>query len=98
MPIQRETEPAYFRPAVRRLKDLTNEELQQLYELRASKIKLDPEGFWGNLRIVYWRQTIPRIDDLYEVLLEIQSRYPKSEIYADDKNLLPVRVPMPVTG
>jgi hypothetical protein len=89
----RETDPAYFRPKTRRLKHLSNEELQQLFELRSSKIKVDPKGFWDNNQIVYWNEMIPKLDDLYEVLLEIQSRYPKSEIYANDSRLLPVKTP-----
>lgn len=85
-----ETKPAFFRPENRRLIELTNEELQSLFELRASKIKLDPKGFWNNERIVYWADMIPKLADLYLVMLEIQSRYPEKEMYPEKPNLLPV--------
>lgn len=72
--------PAFYRPTERRLLSLNNEELQQLFELRASKVKLDPKGFWDDNRIVYWDDMIPRLQALYEVMLEIQARYPWYEI------------------
>ena len=78
----RETLPAFYRPSNRRLSELTNEELRQLFDLRAKKIyeELDPKGFWENNKIVYWHGMIPTLEALYEVMLEIQSRYPKNEI------------------
>lgn len=78
----RETLPAFYRPKDRRLSELSNEELRQLFDLRATKVfdKLDPRGFWENNKIVYWNTMIPIIAALYETMLEIQSRYPKEEI------------------
>src|SRR2546423_870118 len=78
--IKEETNSTFNRPKERRLSSLTNEELQQLFELRANKIKLDPKGFWDNNKIIYWGEMMPRLMALYEVMLEIQSRYPKEEI------------------
>lgn len=88
----RETEAAPYRPKDRKLVDLTNEEIQALFNMRASKVKLDPKGFWDCNKIVYWHEMIPLLMDLYEVMLEIQSRYPKSEIckYLGAFDLLPV--------
>jgi len=60
--------------------DMTNEELQALFELRASKVKMDPRGFWDCNKIVYWNDMIPRLLALYEIMLEIQARYPKDDI------------------
>lgn len=78
--ISRETETAFYRPEIRRLVDLTNEELQMLFELRVSKIKIDPKGFWDDNKTIYWNQMFEPLMKLYEVLLEIQARYPKKEI------------------
>src|SRR4051794_14757158 len=79
--INRETDPAFFRPVERLLVDLTNEELQALFDLRASRVQLDPKGFWDNDKIVYWNAMIPKLRGLYLIMLEIQARYPKAEIY-----------------
>jgi hypothetical protein len=98
--VNRETKPAFYRPALRPLESLTNEELQAVYELRASKVKLDPKGFWDDNKIVYWNAMIPLLLALHEVLLEIQARYPHSEIvgrYTDGgayfDRLLPLNEP-----
>jgi hypothetical protein len=77
---RKENEPAYFRPAKRPFSSLTNEELQVLFEFRCSKVKLDPKGFWDDVRSVYWGEMIDKLHDLYELMLEIQSRYPKVEV------------------
>lgn len=91
--------PAWFRPAVRRYKDMTNEELQGLFELRASKVKLDPKGFWDDNRIVYWSTMIPVLASLYEIMLEIQSRYPASEmLYEGEARFWEPLLPVPEAG
>jgi hypothetical protein len=90
--VSRETDPAFFRPPERRLSELSNEELQALFEMRSSKVKIDPKGFWDNNKIVYWEMMWPKLMELYEVMLEIQSRYPKSEIkeyWLEHHRLLP---------
>lgn len=90
--MSREIESAFYRMNDRRLVNLSNEELQSLFELRAAKIKLDPKGFWDCNKTVYWHSMIPLLMDLYEIMLEIQSRYPKEEItrYPNAFDLLPV--------
>jgi hypothetical protein len=96
----RALDPAYYRPTERRLSSLTNEELRAVYDVRAAKLReaLEPKGLWDDVRIVYWGSMIPRMQELYEVLLEIQSRYPKNEICREldtgfYKELLPVPEP-----
>lgn len=82
----KEEDPAYFRPQHRPLKNLSNEELRALFDLRAQKVRdnLDPKGFWENNRIVYWSAMIPLLLSLYEIMVEIQARYPKREIYGSE--------------
>jgi hypothetical protein len=93
----RETDPAFYRPESRPLQELTNEELQALFNLRASKIQLDPKGIWEDNRIVScWSSMIKSLEALYDIMLEIQARYPKSEVSKDNgrgayfQNLLPL--------
>lgn len=95
--IDRETEPAYYRPAQRRLASLSNEELLVLFQMRAAKAaaKIKPEGFWDNPQILYWGSDVRQAFlDLHEVMLEAQSRYPRSGIleYGNGpfKDLLPL--------
>ena len=90
--ILEENTPNFHRPITRRLKSLTNEELNQLFKLRASKIgnQLGSHGFWDNNKIVYWEQYRPLLIELYEVMLEIQSRFPKDKVYTGKTKYLPV--------
>lgn len=60
-------------------RNLTNEEIQILFELRASKIKLDPKGLWDDIRKVACWSMISPMKALYEMMLEIQARYPQRE-------------------
>lgn len=82
MSTSRETHPHLHRPPVRRLSELDNTELQALFVLRSSRIAAELNGhqFWDNPRIVYWNKFLILQADLYEVMLEIQRRYPKDEI------------------
>lgn len=91
---KRELSPANHRPNTRRLSDLTNDELVLLFRKRAKEVadELDGHSFWDSEFIVYWGQFIKLQDYLYEVMMEIQSRYPADEV----KNLsrmLPVMEP-----
>ncbi len=94
MPWPREIEACYYRPELRRLINLSNEELRAIYDIRAAKVHyhLKPEGFWDNNQIIYWNSMMPAMTDLYEVLMEIQARYPISEVgkHGFDDRLLPV--------
>ncbi len=92
--VPRETTHAPFRLKDRFYVNLTNEELQLLFNHRASKVQLDPKGFWECDKIVYWSVMIPILMDLYEIMLEIQARYPRDEImkYPGAFDLLPVPV------
>ena len=82
MPVSRETKEAYYRPVNRRLISLSNEELRALLDIRAKKVHdtLDPKGFWECNQIVYWSAMFAPLLDLYEVMMEIQARYPFDEI------------------
>ena len=96
----KQNEPAFYRMKDRRLSNLSNEELQALFEIRAAKIKLDPKGLWDDNKMVSCWGLPAALMDLYEIMLEMQARYPKEEIckYADikdgrvraSKDLLPV--------
>lgn len=79
---KRELGPADHRPTVRRLSDLTNSELVLLFRKRAEAVaeELDGHSFWDSRFIVYWNTFIELQDKLYEVMMEIQSRYPEKEV------------------
>jgi len=91
MSCNRETRPSFHRPMARRLVDLTNDELALLFEYRAKAVASELKGhvFWDSRFIVYWDKFIRLQDELYEVMLEIQSRYPKAEV-KEYMRLLPV--------
>lgn len=93
--IARELHETEHRPKTRRYINLTNEELAVLFKVRAAKIAelLEPHTFWSNNRIVYWSQFAPLQEDLYEVMLEIQSRYPSKEYF----RALPVAEPRDIS-
>lgn len=90
----RETNPNFHRPETRRLINLTNDELAQLFRLRAKVVadNLDGHSFWDDDRIVYWPKFTLLQDRLFEVMMEIQSRYPQKEV-RDHHRLLPVMEP-----
>lgn len=94
--ISRETEPAEFRPETRWLIELDNTELALLFKHRAEAVHdaLNGHTFWSDDQTVYWSRFTPLQDDLFEIMLEIQSRYPKKEACG---RLLPVMEPKPVT-
>jgi hypothetical protein len=94
MPFSREIKEHFHRPSKRRLINLTNTELSLLFKLRADEIAKDLDGhvFWEDARIVYWDRFIDLQDALFEVMLEIQSRYPASEV-KEWNRLLPVVEP-----
>lgn len=84
--MKRETISAFYRPANRRLMSLTNEELRSLFEMRAKKVEqhIDPNGFWDCNQIIYWNDMFEPLAALFEVMLEIQSRYPYEEVMGRD--------------
>jgi hypothetical protein len=90
----RETKPSFHRPVTRRLINLTNDELSLLFKLRADEVADSLKGheFWDDNRIVYWNKFILLQDRLFEVMMEIQSRYPAKEV-RDYQRLLPVMEP-----
>jgi hypothetical protein len=81
----RELDKSFHRPETRRLVDLTNSELTLLFQRRAKELAeaLDGHIFWDNECIVYWNTFIKLQDYLYEVMMEIQSRYPAKEVWDD---------------
>lgn len=81
--MQRETDLVFYLSEYRILSELSNEELQLLFNSRAAKIKLD-ETFWDSDKTLYWNDLIPKLKALYEIMLEIQARYPKKEIEEGD--------------
>lgn len=83
MPFQPEYNDAPHRPKKRRLRTLTNDELCQLFEMRAKAVadKLRGHIFWESNRIVYWSAFSNLQARLYEVMMEIQSRYPEKEYF-----------------
>lgn len=87
---EKEMNKTFYRPEARPLAGLTNEELQLIFDLRAAKVKLDPKGFWDDNRLVSWFDMPKLLESLYEVMLEIQSRYPQREIYQGMKGILPI--------
>jgi hypothetical protein len=90
----RELDKSFHRPETRRLVDLTNSELTLLFQRRAKELAeaLDGHVFWDNECIVYWSTFIELQDYLYEVMMEIQSRYPAKEVN-EHMRLLPVMEP-----
>ena len=80
--MNREIGPAYYRPKERRLIDLTNTELSLLFAKRAEDIRSKLKGhiWWDSSFITYWNKFLDLQDVLYEIMLEIQSRYPEHEI------------------
>ena len=91
----RQLEPADHRPKTRRLSDLTNTELSLLFKHRSEKISSELEGhsFWESPHIVYWSRFDTLQESLFEVMMEIQSRYPKEEFFT----ALPVLEPKDLT-
>lgn len=87
----RETKDWFHRPKNRRLINLSNEELAELFKIRAKKIStgLKTHTMWDNNQIIYWSLYMKLQADLYEVMLEIQARYPANEV-AHWQQLLPV--------
>lgn len=77
-----ELDPAPFRLITRRLVGLTNSELAMLFQKRANAVAEDLDGhvWWESPFLVYWNQFIELQDKLYEVMMEIQSRYPATEV------------------
>ena len=87
-------QPASYRPETRRLADLTNSELVLLFKKRADAVakELDGHSLWNSPFLVYWSKFMDLQDSLYEVMMEIQSRYPAREI-SDWSRTLPVIEP-----
>lgn len=96
--MSRELGKAFHRPEIRRLADLTNNELVLLFRARAKELADELEGhtFWDSRFIVYWIRFIELQDYLYEVMMEIQSRYPEREV-KEHMRLLPVMEPRELT-
>jgi len=92
--MHRELDPAPHRPETRRLSDLTNSELTLLFNRRADAITkaLDGHAMWNSSFIVYWPRFLELQDKLYEVMMEIQSRYPEKEV-REYMRILPVMEP-----
>jgi len=90
-------EPAPFRPVTRRLAGLTNSELVLLFRKRAAIVAEDLDGhvLWGSNFHIYWDRMMALQDQLYEIMMEIQSRYPAREITEDYDRTLPVMEPKP---
>lgn len=79
--ISRETAAAYYRTSERRLMHLTNEELKMLFEMRVDKVIGGiPLTYWENDLIISPDYAIKNLGALYEVMLEIQARYPKEQV------------------
>lgn len=92
--------PAPHRPETRRLAGLSNNELALLFKMRADAVakELDGHSLWNNPFLVYWTKFINLQDSLYEVMMEIQSRYsldPANEIVAWSR-ILPIMEPKEV--
>jgi len=92
MGVPRETKPAFFRLVTRRLVNLTNTELAMLFKLRAAEVEeaLTGHVWWDCNKTVYWSRFMTLQDRLYEVMMEIQSRYPAREV-REYNELLPVK-------
>ncbi len=82
MGLHREVEPFYHRPKIRRLVNLSNDELALLFSMRAEKITKALTGhiWWDSVKSVYWNEFIPLLARLYETMAEIQARYPTCEM------------------
>ncbi len=91
---RQELDPAFFRPETRRLADLTNSELGLLFRKRSDTIAAALDGHTPTQGTDYtsWTQFISRQDALYEIMLEIQSRYPAEKV-KENMRLLPVVEP-----
>jgi hypothetical protein len=73
---------------------LTNDELALLFRKRAADVadNLDGHSMWESKYTVYWTQFTALQDKLYEVMMEIQSRYPRSDV-REYHRTLPVMEP-----